>query len=600
MIFPAPNTRLRPIASNLLSMAQDIEKDEPGLYVLAAREFRYPVQQRKVGVRADQYIKNNLHLLETFVLRAFVEISPAPTPEELAEALGLHPIFITSTLNDLISHQYIVSANNNLQVTEQGRKFLVSEIVKPIHDTWYLIQDTVLNTITFEHQPLEDIGEKLEDLNTYIQQDLTQFPAFELQVEQLQPQLQALGLHLHNPDQGQIVNEMAYTGEPELRWKRFALFVLHDTDHPETAIQCRAYSQKKMLPLVVEWLDAQLQKKKLSLKKLCGLTDDVLTQEESIPPEEDTEVEQRLQKIRQQAVIQRRLQAQGQVFETAAGTATQLRDIEIRPAFLKTLREAREFIIIYSPWVNEQVVDEEFLALLEDRVRQGVRILIGYGIGHDEAKEERPMPASLPQRLRTIQTAEGTPGIIAEWLGNSHAKEIVVDRRIHLSGSHNWLSYRGDRFPRGETVYYVTIATEVEKAYTHLAQRFIERAHTLWLKKTNEQRTLALCILGYLGQEQQAAEWIQREQCYHLIPLWLTLATQALSSAKQDIHILIPLQTMIGFCSTAPHVPNPLQSQIITSLRELLKNMNGINQQLTNHFINENARQLAHIGVLRM
>jgi hypothetical protein len=151
--------------------------------------------------------------------------------------------------------------------------------------------------------------------------------------------------------------------------------------------------------------------------------------------------------------------------------------------------------------MNEQVVDDEFLSLLEERVGQGVRILIGYGIGRDEKREERPVSPALIQRLRAIQTAEGTPGIIAEWLGNSHAKEIVIDRKVHFSGSQNWLSYRGDRFPRGETVYQVTIAKEVEKAYKHLAQRFIERAKKLWARATDEERKLALCILGYLGRE---------------------------------------------------------------------------------------------------
>jgi len=53
-------------------------------------------------------------------------------------------------------------------------------------------------------------------------------------------------------------------------------------------------------------------------------------------------------------------------------------------------------------------------------------------------------------------------------MGNSHAKEIVVDRKIHMSGSHNWLSYRGDRLPRGETVHQVTNTDLVQEAYEFL------------------------------------------------------------------------------------------------------------------------------------
>ncbi len=244
------------------------------------------------------------------------------------------------------------------------------------------------------------------------------------------------------------------------------------------------------------------------------------------------------------------MKAEGQTPEKEAGTALQLRDVEIRPAFLKALQKAREQIIIYSPWINEQVVDDEFLALMESLVQRGVCILIGYGIGRDENKEERPIPPHLRQRLRAIQTAEGTPGVIVEWRGNSHAKEVIIDGNIHFSGSHNWLSYRGDRFPRGETVYQVTIATEVEKAYSHLARRFLEHAQILWSRATEEECCIALCILCYLGHEQDAVEWLQRDTRYHFIPFWLQLARQAIA-ARHEARILAPLHGVITLCCTA-------------------------------------------------
>lgn len=311
---------------------------------------------------------------------------------------------------------------------------------------------------------------------------------------------------------------------------------------------------------------------------------------------EDPLVEERLEEIRQQATTQLRLKVEGQTLEKEAGTATQLRDVEIRPAFLAALQNAREQILIYSPWINEQVVDDAFLSLLEKQVQQGVRILIGYGIGRDEKKEERLIPQDLPQRLQTIQTAEGTPGIIAEWLGNSHAKEIVIDRSIHFSGSHNWLSYRGDRFPRGETVYQVTIATEVEKAYNHLAHRFFERAQPLWAKTTDEERRVALCILGYLEHEQEALEWIQHNTCYHFIPLWLTLARQAIS-AGHEARILASLQMVITLCCTAIGPQDSLRTEIVTALRRILKFMKRKNQECAINFLNACSPELQQLGL---
>ena len=278
------------------------------------------------------------------------------------------------------------------------------------------------------------------------------------------------------------MREITPIDAPELCWKQIAVFVLYDAleEDTEDAITIQVLSEGMSIPAIGAWLEAQMQQQGLSLKALCGLSDEMLTQEEEGQPEEETPEErlvtERQEEIRQQVITQLRMQKEGQAHTQEMGTALQLRDMEIRPAFLRALQEAHEQIIIYSPWINEEVVDQDFLTRMENLVQTGVHILIGYGIGRNEKREERPMPLGLRERLRAIQTAEGTPGVIAEWLGNSHAKEIIIDRRIHFSGSHNWLSYRGDRFPRGETVYQVTIATEVEKAYTHLAHRFMEQA----------------------------------------------------------------------------------------------------------------------------
>ena len=59
-MFPVSSTEQRPIASNLLTTAQKMEERSPGLHILAAREFRYPVQQQQISVRTEQYRRINL------------------------------------------------------------------------------------------------------------------------------------------------------------------------------------------------------------------------------------------------------------------------------------------------------------------------------------------------------------------------------------------------------------------------------------------------------------------------------------------------------------------------------------------------------------
>jgi len=608
LIFPASSTNTRPIASALRARAQKLEEGHPLHHVLAAREFRYPVQLQEVSIRAEQYRKMNL--LEKFILQAATEVFPRPSLEELADALGLDPVFVNNTVKDLRSMQSIAGDNNDLRATDEGRKSLASEIIteEPIVETRYCIQDTLLDTTMFSNFRLKEIDDDLEDLSPYIDQDLTQFSLFDWETDDLQAQLQVLSLDLHDPDSNRFVTNITPASPPEIRWRPISIFVLYDTserdDDKVITFEARSF-ENQVIPIIGKWLEAQLQQGKLSLKTFCGLNDDIFLSDEGLPDEGlqsvesvdelsvEPEFEERLEEIHQQAVTQYRLKQEGQMLEPVAGTSLQLRDMEIRPAFLKALQDAQGLIIIYSPWMNEQVVDNEFISLLEKLVQRNVRILIGYGIGHDEKREDRPVPLSLLHRLQAVQTPEGTPGIIAEWLGNSHAKEVIVDHKIHFSGSHNWLSYRGDRFPRGETVYQVTIATEVEKAYDYLAQRFIEHAKSLWEAKDEESR-LALCLLASLGHEQQAIDWIQQDERYGFLPLWLNLALQGIAVGR-GAQIFAPLQTALTLCCTIVNPQSSLKTEIVAVLRKVFKSLAQKDRQLTLILVNDNLAELEQL-----
>lgn len=603
MIFPASSANTRPIASALRKRAQELEAGHPLQHVLAAREFRYPVQLQEVSIRAEQYRKMNL--LEKFILQAATEVFPRPSLEELADALGLDPIFVNNTVKDLRSMQSIAGDNQGLRATDEGRKSLASEIIEeePIVERRYFLQDTLLDATTFSNFQLKEVDDDLEDLRAYIDQDLMQFSLFDWDTADLQTQLQVLSLDLHDPDSNRFVTNITPVSPPEIRWRPISIFVLYDTsekdDDKVITFEARSF-ENKVVPIVGEWLDAQLQQGKLSLKTFCGLNDEMFLLDEGLHGVEsvdelsvEPEFEERLEEIHQQAVTQQRLKQEGQTVEAIAGTSLQLRDKEIRPAFLKALQEAQELIIIYSPWMNEQVVDSEFISLLEKLVQRGVRILIGYGIGHDEKREDRPVPLSLLHRLQAIQTPEGTPGVIAEWLGNSHAKEVIIDHKTHFSGSHNWLSYRGDRFPRGETVYQVTIATQVEKAYDYLAQRFIEHAMSLWEAKGEESR-LALCLLAFLGHEQQAIDWIQQDERYGLLPLWLNLALQGIA-VDRSAQIFSSLQTALLLCCMAVDSQGPFLTEIVAVLRKVFKALAQKDRQLTLTLVNDNLSELEQL-----
>jgi hypothetical protein len=73
-------------------------------------------------------------------------------------------------------------------------------------------------------------------------------------------------------------------------------------------------------------------------------------------------------------------------------------------------------------------------------------------------------------------------------LGNQHSKDVLIDRQIHMSGSHNWLSYRGDRRPRGESTYYVSVPEPVERASQHIDSLFCNAADRAWEEMSQATR----------------------------------------------------------------------------------------------------------------
>ncbi len=216
------------------------------------------------------------------------------------------------------------------------------------------------------------------------------------------------------------------------------------------------------------------------------------------------------------------------------GEAVQLRNGQINQVFSEVLNSAKSQVIIYSPWVNEVIVNEKILTLLQKLANRGVWILIGHGIARRQEDENKPIPPELEKKLRAIKTLDGLPSVQVFWLGDSHVKEVIVDKEIHVCGFHNWLSYRGDYLPRGESVYKVTIPHQVQEAYEFLANRFQNHAQKLWANALeNRDYKLAvesLCVWGALGMKDISLQEIQQNNWLELLPVWLNISLQGLSS----------------------------------------------------------------------
>jgi hypothetical protein len=141
-------------------------------------------------------------------------------------------------------------------------------------------------------------------------------------------------------------------------------------------------------------------------------------------------------------------------------------DVHEHPQLLgKALNGAKKRLLIIAPWVKGGVVNTDFVAALERRLRAGVEVHIGHGYGPDDSGSDdfalRKLTnlAARFDKLRIVR------------LQNTHAKILIFDDQW-ITTSFNWLSFKGDpnRTYRMEEGTLVQIQSEVDKAF----QRYVE------------------------------------------------------------------------------------------------------------------------------
>jgi hypothetical protein len=153
-------------------------------------------------------------------------------------------------------------------------------------------------------------------------------------------------------------------------------------------------------------------------------------------------------------------------------------------AYLKqAFTEARERIILISPWIRFEVVDEPFIRQLRDVLERGVELWIGYGINKESGNPKKPdrhkdkyaLDQAALEQLRAL-AAEFPHLFRLHRLGNTHAKVLICDAQFAIVTSFNWLSFRGDNDLafRDERGFYVAVPRAIDQVIDSYVPRFDE------------------------------------------------------------------------------------------------------------------------------
>jgi hypothetical protein len=261
--------KTKSIDPRLISQAEDIEKQNPNLSVLVARQFCYKVLQIPVELAVSEPRKFNV--LEEFILRASIEFTPPPTVEELANVLGLDLVFVRSAAENLESLKILeVSFTGKIYISPSGREFYKQGSVSHRQTTKqiYAIADPFQDKITFQFETLPEGRANFPD---FVELLPIEYPSLQdLTIEDFQQLTQASALGIHVPEEGKIITNFRISGKPQTSWRTISIFVFLLASENRYKIQLRQGQQ--ILEKASNWLTDLESQQKISLKDLCQFT----------------------------------------------------------------------------------------------------------------------------------------------------------------------------------------------------------------------------------------------------------------------------------------------------------------------------------------
>lgn len=140
------------------------------------------------------------------------------------------------------------------------------------------------------------------------------------------------------------------------------------------------------------------------------------------------------------------------------------------PRLQDAIDNSQERLMIISPWIKADVVNNKFLQAFEKMLKRGVKVFIGYGFGDD--KNNKPYDIKAENKLKIL--ASKYDKLSLKRLGNTHAKILICDTKFAVTTSFNWLSFKGDpdRTFRDERGTLVSIPKKIDELFDSYKKEF--------------------------------------------------------------------------------------------------------------------------------
>lgn len=426
----------------------------PEAIVLDYKSVGYPFYALRLDLT---YLANReLKLLEEFVLKCIT--NGLVKLQEISSFLGMESYQIEKVLSELISRE-LVKKEENLELTTVGLDALEQQtVLAPISETQTFYLDALNGKLTNSFSP-EKFDSKIHKNNAinkivkkprkgHIEDLVDYYP----DIEQL---LQIS--HPNNPNSIELVQvnnlEKVYP-----QWHEI-LLVLYKSNPGDREIEYEIFSRssiqveyrntieklyaegKKILEPIFQQMEQDKLPESLGNEVIFSIKDDdiqtveKLTTKISSLNDPDDFIETKNNSVKQE---KQKLQKELKQVQNKTRISEVIHTYQIREYLLKASKEAKNRLMIISPWIKANVVDEKFISTLKDTLKRKVQVHIIYGIkGLKVQNDEKSIKQleNLKANYKNLQFDK---------TNNTHRKQIICDDKFAIVTSFNFLSFRAD------------------------------------------------------------------------------------------------------------------------------------------------------------
>lgn len=144
----------------------------------------------------------------------------------------------------------------------------------------------------------------------------------------------------------------------------------------------------------------------------------------------------------------------------------EINGIEHYNFLITSIKKAKFRVMIFSGWISGNVIDKEFMNILEDAMKRGVDVYIAFGYKSYTTSES--MEENTRKALDNISRTFYNPNNLQYkdklhiYKFPNHTKILLVDDSYVVVGSANWLSNRRYVNKEHSVIYYSKKYTEDE------------------------------------------------------------------------------------------------------------------------------------------